>query len=275
MRALRCTPAGLMDVNGHNVNAVPPPIFVGGAGRSGTTLLRHILDSHSRIACGPELKVLPRILGLRVEMGAIPAVVEWKLTAADLDAMWRDLVMGFLTPYWRASGKARIAEKSPNNAAFFPVLASVFPESPLIHIVRHGADVAASLLNVNWMNQLTGQMFAYNSDPKAGAVYWADIVRLARIARDAPGYYEIRYEDLITDPETTLKALFRHLGEPWEKGVLDHAAKPHNVIEGEEQVRRGFDPSAIGRWRRDLNPQQIDAVLQVAGPMLGELGYLT
>ncbi len=259
-----------------------PPIFIGGAGRSGTTLLRVMLDSHAGIACGPELKVLPVILRQWVDMRTAYAQTlgHWRVDAAATDKLYRDLVSGLLAPYRESAGKSRVAEKTPGNVLFFRQLHALFPDSPLIHVIRDGRDVVASLLNMDWLDPSTGQAPPYTHDARRAAEYWVENVRGGRAALDMPGlsgrYFEVRYENLVRDPETTLRGLLEHCGEPWDPAVLAFNSRPHDLADesSADAVQEPLTEAAIGRWQEDLKPGQQALVQSVAGDLLGELGYL-
>ena len=112
------------------------------------------------------------------------------------------------------------------------------------------------------------------------AEWWVSAIRSVRQAGKTPRfrqrYYEVRYEDLVADPEPTLKELFMFLDEPWDPVVLDFHRRPHDMANYEasgHQVTQKLYTSAVGRWQRDLSPADRDAVKQVAGALLIELGY--
>lgn len=258
-----------------------PPIFVGGAGRSGTTLLRVILDSHPNILCGPELKVLPSIAGMwhNYQTALLPVLASYLLTPDDINQLFRQMILSLFKKYQEHSGKPRLAEKSPNNVFFFQQLHHIFPESPLVHVIRDGRDVVCSLLTMNWKDPLSGEPVPYTRSPQAAAEYWAAAVLAGRHLLEHPTaqkcYVEVRYEDLVCSPETTLKKLFENIGEPWEPLVLDFHNKKRNLAEesSAKQVTRPLYTSAAGRWKHDLNPQAKAAIKEIAGELLRELGY--
>ena len=258
------------------------PIFVGGAGRSGTTLLRVILDSHHNIACGPELKVIPTLCGLWHDFQTSMAAPlrEYLLTQQDVNDIVGQMILRLLEKYRLQSGKSRVAEKSPNNVYFFEHLNHMFPESPLIHVIRDGRDVVCSLLTMDWFNPKNGQRLKHTTDARHAAEYWANSVRAGQAAaRQKPSvarrYMELRYEALVTDPAPTLRQLFDFLGEPWDPAVLQYHEKGRNLA-GESsasQVSRELYTSAVGRWQRDLKAEDRAAIKDVAGDLLVELGY--
>lgn len=249
------------------------PIFIGGAGRSGTTLLRVILDTHSRIACGPELKALPQICWQRDVLFAHEEEFRDACLAPDyLDELYRDLIYGLIEPYRLARGKARAAEKSPSNIFWFSTLARLFPESPLIHIIRDGRDVVASLLRQNWLDPKTGDKPRYTTDPASAALYWKRCVEAGRSC-SAKHYIEVRYEDLVSNPTATLVRLLDQIGEPFEPEMLRFGNHAHG-LGPQDEVAPQITTASVGRWRKELSGAQLLAVTDTAGPLLKALGYL-
>lgn len=257
-----------------------PPIFIGGAGRSGTTLLRVILDSHSQIACGPELKVIPSVAYLWADFQTkyAPFLADSQVSAATVDRLFHDLIVNLLEPLRRFEGKQRIAEKSPNNVFFFPHLHRLFPDGTFLHVIRDGRDVVASLLSMDWRTP-EGTPIDYTQDARLAARYWADAVTAGReFAWNSAGrsrYREVRYEQLIDHPEDYLRALFAYLDEPWEPGVLAYYEKAR-ALGGESsagQVTRPLSRASVGRWQTDLSAEDRAAVKEEVGGLLIELGY--
>ncbi len=258
------------------------PIFIGGAGRSGTTLLRVILDSHPHIACGPELKVTPLVCRMWEDFQAqyLPTLREHHLTRRDLQRIFSQMLAALLENYRTRSGKPRVAEKSPNNVFVFPHLHHLFPKSPLIHVVRDGRDVVASLLRMDWISPKTGQPLDYTRDVRKAAEYWRRAVAAGRAAqRQIPSlagrYFELRYEQIVTDPAAALQPLFAFLGEPWDPAVLKFHEQERRLAgdSSAAQVTKALNTKALGRWKKDLKRKEKDAVKEVAGDLLIELGY--
>jgi len=257
------------------------PIFIGGAGRSGTTLLRVILDSHPNIACGPELKVTPQVAQMWLEFQTVlkAPLREYHLSAEDINRLFGRFLISILENYRKRIGKQRIAEKSPNNVFFFAHLAQMFPESPLIHVVRDGRDVVCSLLTMDWSDPGTGERVEYTRDSKKAAQYWVNAVRAGREALKSPlverNYMELHYENLVEKPEPTLKKLFEFIKEPWDPTVLNYHQRKHDLA-GESSANQVSQPlykSAMHRWVCDLKPVDKQIVKEVAGHLLIELGY--
>lgn len=263
------------------------PIFIGGVPRSGTTLLRVILDTHPRIFCGTELRVVPALTALwrTVEQNARPMLESaYAVDAERLRSIFAELVMSFLEPSWEASGKARVAEKTPFNILVFPELRRLFPDALLVHVIRDVRDVVASRLELDRAEakaQSNDSFIDSVALARARAEEWVSAMAVRRRMLLQTGlsraYFELRYEDLVGNPHSTLNALFTFLGECFDPAVLDYHRVDRNVEGSDEwsaeHVRRPLFVSSCGRWRNCLGAGELTSVLQVAGPVLAELGY--
>ena len=154
----------------------------------------------------------------------------------------------------------------------------MFPTSLLIHVVRDGRDVVASLLEQDWAwRDDHGKRVASPADSTIdAAAYWRDTVGAARVAARGTGgsVLEVRYEALVRDPEAVMQDALAFVGEPWHPDVLT-PQRSSNLLCDEasaEQVRQPITTASTGRFRRDLSPGQQAEVAAVAGEILAELG---
>ena len=124
------------------------PIFVVGSMRSGSTLLRLILDSHPRIAIGAETGFMGAVMGTK-QIPSWKYGAEWyqriDWSEPELDERLRDFYAGMFARYAAERGKARWGEKTPFHTAHIATMAEIFPTSVFVGIVRHPGAVAASL----------------------------------------------------------------------------------------------------------------------------------
>jgi protein-tyrosine sulfotransferase len=256
------------------------PIFIGGAGRSGTTLLRVILDSHPNICCGPELKVTPFIAQVwEVFQKSYPALEPYEITQNEITELFRKMFQDLVSRRLQKEGKQRIAEKTPDNIKYFQQLHYIFPESPLIHVMRDGRDVVCSLMTMDWINPMTGKSIDIVSDIRKASEYWVAQMQWGATAlkhvEARKKVIELRYENLVSHPEPILKRLFEVLNEPWMPELLEFY-KQERDLAGEssaEQVRRPIYKNAISRWEKDLTGKNKEIVKEVAGEMLIKAGY--
>ncbi len=249
------------------------PIFLVGCQRSGTTMLRLVLDSHSRISCGPETRFLPdlrRVVGRDWER-----LARFGFTREDWLRRIAEFFGGIHADYAAARGKTRWADKTPLYALSIDFVTEVFPDAQIVHVIRDGRDVVVS----------HRKRFGYWSAVKC-VVKWPRYIHTARAAAralPADRYYELRYEDTVTDPEKAMRGLFEFLGEPWEEGILDYGDKQHDVAQKyttEAERRRaaaGTDSSIygsrVGTYRRELDPFLRLLCWIFSGRTLRELGY--
>lgn len=257
-----------------------PPILVGGAPRSGTTLLRAIINAHPNIVCGPELRVIPALCVLLSNMRAASAGVlssQFGVSTSALDSAFADAIVEFTEPLRRASGKPRLAEKTPANVLHFPVLRRLFPGSPLVCIHRDPRDVVASLMEMDWRDEKSGARLPITTDAAAAARLWVASVEIELRMADDAAFLAIRYEDLVSHPDATIRGLFDFLGEPHANAAFFHQVT-FDAESGENEasnskVARPIDSASVGRWRRDLDAADVRIVERVAGSWMAPLGY--
>jgi protein-tyrosine sulfotransferase len=257
------------------------PVIVGGCGRSGTTLLRVILDSHANICCGPESSLfLPlwpsaRKLASRFEMPE-REVAE----LMDACASQAEFVDRFFARYSERRQKPRWAEKTPRNILHLDYLFDHFPNARFVHMIRDGRDTICSLRTHPRHKVVDGQLVELNTRHPLGPCLdrWISNVSAGLKYRRDPRYIEIRYEKLVAEPRETLVRLFEFIGEPYDERVLEY-----HLLQGQSRDARHFPQNpeatqamytkAVARWRRDLSPEEILLVKREAGPLLRELGY--
>ncbi|MGK7920780.1 MAG: sulfotransferase [Trichodesmium sp.] len=249
------------------------PIFIIGCPRSGTTLLRLILDSHPNISCGPEtqfLEDLGTIVGKhwnRIERYGFKKDYWYEKIA--------EMFNSFQIEYATKRGKERWAEKSPNYTRKLGFINTLFPNSQFIHIIRDGRDVVASHRD-RW---------GYKAGIKATNTWRNDVKSAVKFGKNLPKnrYYELRYEELVKDTEKTLFPLFEFLQEPWDSIVLkynevEHDRSPEAEMIPESRRQSGNDKSLIyasqvGVGQRTLDPFLIFLFNMRCGTLLKELGY--
>ena len=250
-----------------------PPIFIVGCQRSGTTLLRLMLDSHPAISCGPETRFLgdlEKVTGEhwdRMSLYGFPREEWLRRIAAFFDSVHTD--------YARRRGKQRWADKTPRYALTLDFIDELFPDALIVHALRDGRDVVASHRD-RW-----GYFSAVRAVEK-----WPRYVRTVRAKGAAVGparYHEIRYEELVHRPEATLRGRLDFLGEPGDDAVLHHDELDHDVpsmyrdfTASRRATRRESTAvyrSQVGNHRRRLDPLLRLLFAVRAGRTLGEMGY--
>lgn len=262
----------------------PRPVFVVGCPRSGTTLVRYILDGHSRIAIAQELNFVVGLAPRRLPwLRSPPATVEEVIShpcfgrlelapdavRASVEAArpdkYGDLIDTVMSAYAASRGKERWGDKTPGYLRYLPMLAHHFPTAQFVHVVRDGRDVAASLPEFRF-----GPPTAIS-----GAFWWRRAVSLGRRRghRLLPDrYHEVCLEDLVADPVNVVKTVCAYLGEDYEPAMLDYPERP--LPRGHAHRHLAKPPTADLRdWQAGLSRRNRRAVEAVCRPVLATLGY--
>lgn len=248
------------------------PIIVGGFYRSGTSLIRRLLDAHSRIHCGPEVKFFKdlqsdylndslahvRLFSTLPSLGLDPEEIRNIFGSAFIEA--HELAA-------RKAGKVRWADKNPENVLYLAQWQHLLPRGfVFIHVVRHPLDVLASLLEIGFY--------------KAVPANFEDKVKLLKTYLEMGLQYEtlfpeksvrLQYEDLVADPVATLRFLFSSIGEDFEPQVLEnfnHVERGHGIEDPKVVMTDRVHDRSVGRWRTDLTSEHVTIARTVLGTLL-------
>lgn len=271
-----------------------PPVFIVGASRSGTSLLRDLLRSHPSLAFPEESQFIPafyrghghprsarhaRALARRVL--ALHWVRHGFSPTPDLETLagarsYQEMISRLFEEVARGEGKPRWGDKTPRYTGEIPTLIELFPDAQVLHIYRDGRDVALSMLRRGYAQNLF-----------TAATLWRR--RVARARRDGrrfpTNYAEVRYEDLLSHPEETMRAVCAFIGEPYTECVLRPTRRSLAPPTGRPALigRRPAPGMAslteiaaanTGHWR-SMSIDDRALFESVAGDLLAELGYET
>lgn len=274
--------------------SVAAPFFIVGAGRSGSTLLRLMLASHSRIAIPPEtwylidlLEEFPFDRPLREdEVNAAVSIMEnhfrwpdmglgiaeFRARAADLRTpRLRDLVEIVYRSQMEAKGKTRWGDKTPPYIEIIPALAAMFGDAKFVHIIRDGHDVAKSYQRQGWHGPW---MHGYTKEWRRAAELDLKLSKTPLNER----ILRVRYEELVLDPEATLRGICAFIDERFEAQMLlwrekINEAVPHRERRFHSSLVRDMSPSDVSRWKREMTPREIFVVEALIGTQLSHFGY--
>lgn len=258
-------------------------VVVGGCGRSGTTLMRVILDTHPNLCCGPESELFlprwPSSARLATRFGLDEPEVRTSLVQSRAQAEFIDR---FFARYCRLRGRTRWAEKTPRNVLHLSYIFDRFPQARFIHMVRDGRDTVCSLRTHPRFKLVDGRLVPRNTRrPLERCIRrWVTEVRAGLEFRHDPRYLEVRYEDLVQRPRETLETVFAFLDEPFDERVLSfhQASGSSRDVQNFPQNWEATQPlytRALSRWQTDLSREEIDTFKRMAGPLLVELGYVS
>lgn len=259
------------------------PILILGVPRSGTTLLRVLLDSHPNIACGPETPWLaahqPRSVGSLYHLLVSGRQGYCRSFGMDREVVRlaaRRFVDRLMRAYARRRGKRRWAEKTPDDILHLAFLLELFPEAACLYLVRDGLDTAVStcvvaehrrgISETHERRLALGPRCWVENNPFHAVLRWQRWNALAEAALRGRNVLRISFEELVQAPAATMRRVCEFLGEPFEERMLDYAACAHDYPSwewGSADVQHAgrVDASRAGRGRRELDATAL-AVLE-------------
>jgi hypothetical protein len=270
---------------------VTEPVIVLGVRRSGTTLLRVMLDCNSQIAVPDESFFVPQLAhrhGSRPNLDAfvedlrrLPTLRDWGVDIDDVRMRLRpgmptgDAIATVFETYAAARGKERWGDKTPLYMQHLRLLERLFPHALFVHLIRDGRDAALSFLAMP--QQLVTQSWAHPRTAAAFACQWRMEVDDARALGRRVGpsrYLEVRYETLVAEPERELRRICDFAALPFEPAMLEYSE--HEAAEQPHQQSLTNPPTpGLRDWRREMSADGVAAFESVAGELLAELGYET
>ncbi len=269
--------------------------FILGVERSGTTLLRLMLDAHSQVAIPFETMVLiefaEKVKGTYNDLKSINdrerftkdilktrCFRSWtprvSFDEVDLSGCYDfgDIIDKIFTVYATKVGKTIWGEKSPTYESHLYLLNQYFPTSRFINLIRDGRDVTESLMRQKWGPNSFLQAFDH----------WFQLVRCSRkMGRMLPTdrYLEIRYEDLVCNTVEVMQRVCEFLEIPFEIGMLHNFNKNLNVkipkesLQYHKNLKTAINKDLVLKWRKEMRMVDQTIVHEIAGDLLEELGY--
>ncbi len=273
-------------MTGTEDRSLDAPIFIVGSGRSGTTLLRNMLNRHPAIAICPETHFNDLVYARRRAFGNLAdqhrrrrLVTEYLATnrihmreidepALEAELMrngtsYKEFFASILRFYAEATHKVRAGEKTPEHAMFTETLCRWFPDALILHVLRDPRDVVASLMRMRWAPRTIS----------ANARRWARVNFAASQARGLPGYLLVRYETLVRQPEQELLRICTFAGVEYCSGMLMVETPPADCPPWFRRAYESVTTERLEKWREQLTPDQVALVEWMVGPLMEELGY--
>ncbi len=165
--------------------------------------------------------------------------------------------------YADSQHKPRFGEKTPRHALFLETLHTWFPGAVILHMVRDPRAAVASLQHVPWAQRSVVM----------NARRWLELNQAARRFRDQPGYLEVRYEALVTDPVGELNRICSFLGEEYSPAMLATEFGAAGDTGGPERWRTPITSARLEVWRSELTTSQVAQIEWALGPHLESFGY--
>jgi hypothetical protein len=280
-----------------------PYVFVVGCARSGTTLLKRVLNAHPQIAISKETHWIPLVYeeraGLTPDDFVTPTLIDKLLKdrrftrlgigRPELEALlgngqpvtYAQFVSGIYDLYGKAQGKPLVGDKTPIYGLEVDLLHRLWPKAKFVHLIRDGRDVCLSV--ENWKRKSGGTGLDENfttwaEDPvTTTAVWWTWRVGLTRQVGQplGPGlYYEMRYEALVQQPAQECAKLCTYLGVTYDDRML-------RFHEGHTKAKPGYTSKkawlpitpGLRDWKTQMPAANTERFEAAGGRMLDELGY--
>jgi tetratricopeptide (TPR) repeat protein len=237
------------------------PVFIVGMMRSGTTLVEQILASHPEVRAGGELEVLPEIISDLPRLLGDPALFPEclsALTRRNIEQPARRYIAALAEI---GQGAARVTDKLPQNFLSLGFIDLILPSARVIHCVRDPVDTCLS----NYFKRMSAN-HPYTANLEHLGHYYRLYQRLMTHWRSALRIrmYEVKYEELVSNPEHEIRRLLDFCGLPWDERCLSfHENRRAVATPSYDQVRRPIYRQSVQRWRH------YEAHL---GPLLRALG---
>jgi hypothetical protein len=274
------------------------PIFIGGCGSSGTTLLRKMLGMHPNIAAGPELSVFDRPALYEMDMNTfytlwrskdftpfedrviVPIMIQpgnksyfaWQREHFHKLEEWEkffdfaespaDFFNIALSAWAKKEKKKRWCEKTPNNIFCIKEILDTFPDAVFIEVIRDGRDACLSLIERRKMH------------PRDAIIRWLSSINSSNFIHDDKKHFIVQYEMLVERPAHELKKLCEKIDETYDAKMLQYWKAEDKDMNELGYGKKPVFKTSVGKWKKDgLNPtlrRMFDLLLT---DTLDQLGY--
>ena len=273
------------------------PFFIIGSGRSGSTLLRAILETNPEVHIPPETYVIGRTIKNYIRYSRLPWSILLKIILSEFEyypefttfgISLRELYNKLIEINQKERNLAYIlhnlylfhaksvlknakrwGDKTPMNTFYLDKIYSVFPDSFFIHIIRDGRDVVLSYM----------KMGRYNTMQESADRWFLSVQKAIKFGRRHPEQYiEIRYEDLVRSPKKSIQFVCDFIGLEFMDNMLRHNEMNINLGDVEvrshhKNVKNEINVASIGKWRKQFKTKEIAWLNDRIGPLLEQLGY--
>jgi tetratricopeptide (TPR) repeat protein len=254
----------------------PQPLFILGFPRSGTTLVEQTLSAHPAISAGDELPTISEIATLMPRMLESPlaypeALVElWMGDHRDDLDLLRDHYLRRARQLGAIDDeRAWFTDKMPLNETHLGLIALLFPEAPLLHVLRHPLDIVLSVFS----NQMTHGFFCA-FDLESAARHYALVLELVERYRAEMTlrYLPVRYEELVAEQEAGVRRMLDFVGVPFDPACLAfHENRRYARTASYAQVAEPLYDRSVGRYKHYL--RHLEPVIPILRPAIEKLGY--
>ena len=276
------------------------PIFVVGSPRNGTTLMKDLLNGHSRVYLFNELHFFERFWDRRDALGDLGEPVafaraaeavrahaashgtdadaarattpeQFRVRAAAVGGGYAGLLRAALESTAAAHAADHWGDSSPQDVLYLETLAAWYPDVRIVGMARDPRSFLASYKNYH---RRAAANYRERYNPISNALLWRSYMAALLDAARGPLAHRIRvtrYEDVVSQPESEVRAVCAHVGIEFEPGML--AVSGGNSSYERGKGKPGVHTGSLDRWRSELTKTDIWLVERLCGPVMAELGY--
>ncbi|MCK9397699.1 MAG: sulfotransferase [Methylobacter sp.] len=269
------------------MNSAPyTPVFILSCERSGSTMLRYIVDTHSKVACPSHLYLGSLCEGLN---RTLMATITQLQTELDEDGKkqfaiseTRKMVCNIMGRYIEAKNKQIWCEKTPMNLEYLSLLDTHFPDAKYICLYRNCMDVVHSSINLSKFRFLPEHIPYIHRNPEsiiaAMVENWLEktdrLLEFEAVHKER--CFRVNYESIVMQPEETLPPLFRFLGAGWEKDLIERVFYiSHDKGEGDGRAALSskIRQDSVGKGREVPRAGIPEKFITEIDRLLSKLGY--
>jgi len=264
----------------YEYNRQSPLIFIGGVPRSGTTLMRAMLDAHKDVRCGEETRVVPRLLQMRSHWMKSQKeslrLEEAGLTGEVLDSAISSFILEVVARH--AEPAPRLCNKDPFTLKSGTYLNQLFPNGKFLFMVRDGRATVHSIIT----RKVTITGFDLKSYKQCLTKWNAAVSAMNDQCTELgpKNCLLVYYEQLVLHPQTWMRKILSFLELPWDDAVMHHekhinekgGVSLSKVERSSDQVIKPVNLDALSKWVGKMPDDVVQDMAQIA-PMLAHFGY--
>lgn len=272
-------------------------VFIVGCGRSGTTVLRRVLETHPKFSSGPETHIFTKI-NIWYERLSGKSIKTYDLEWISENCTRFNVIPGeitriraessclpefahrFFERFLLKDAATRWIEKTPGHVKQLDYISRYFPLAKFVHIVRDPRDVVCSLRTHPQWKIVHGELRPHtiNRPVRECLERWMKDVSAGLQGRSIcpDRYLETRYEDILQHPKEQLERLLSFLGEDWDERLLQfHQINVDNInVINNPRANQSLDTARIGRWKTELDASELSYIRNTCGDLAKKLGYV-